>query len=140
MRTFVLCFVVGLLTLVSCNRNNKSPEPSLEVSIKLQEQEVKAKTNRVLDFTADWCPPCQDMERFVWSRRSVKDALKWYKGEDREKIDLSDQEPEAIAIADKYNVVGIPTIIILDVDGNVVYKQSKYHSEAELVKVLKKYR
>lgn len=69
----------------------------------------------VIDFSADWCLPCLELEKKTFSDPRVRAAFG-----DRAllKADLTKiSSPESVALAEKYGVLGVPTIIFLDPSG-----------------------
>lgn len=65
----------------------------------------------VLDFFATWCGPCKKMAP------DMEKMEKKYAGKiEFRKIDV-DQEPE---LAQQYNITGVPTIVVLSPDGNIL--------------------
>lgn len=68
----------------------------------------------IVKFEADWCPDCRRMEMFIG------DILDEYNGYDWYNVNR-DELPE---IAEKYEVMGIPSILIFK-DGN---KKAHLHS------------
>jgi thiol:disulfide interchange protein DsbD len=72
----------------------------------------------MLDFTADWCAPCHELERFTFSDRRVKEALREFR---TFKVDLTKyQSPEAERWRRQYGIGGVPTVVFLSPDGNEV--------------------
>ena len=72
-----------------------------------------------IDFETVWCGPCKTMEEWVYSADSVVDASK---GVIAVKVD-GDDFPE---IVDRFQVVGYPTMILMDPDGSVAGKLVGY--------------
>jgi thioredoxin:protein disulfide reductase len=72
----------------------------------------------VLDFYADWCIPCLELERITFTDDRVIDATGHMV---RLKVDLTHfDSPESEEIRRRYNVAGVPTIVFLDKSGNEV--------------------
>ena len=72
----------------------------------------------LLDFTADWCAPCHELERFTFSDRRVKAALQGYRAF---RVDLTKyQSPDAERWRRRYGIAGVPTVVFLAPDGNEV--------------------
>jgi thiol:disulfide interchange protein DsbD len=73
----------------------------------------------VIDFFADWCLPCKELEKFTFTDPGVKEALD---GWVLLKADLTKTaSPEVAALRTKWNIQGVPTIVFLGPDG----KESK---------------
>ena len=69
----------------------------------------------MLDFYADWCLPCQELDRFTFTDERVIEATEHFV---RLKVDLTDyQSPEAEGLRQRYEVAGVPTIVFLGSDG-----------------------
>jgi len=72
----------------------------------------------ILDFTADWCIPCKELDRFTFSHREVIDATKPFV---MVKVDVTEfQSPETERLRKQFNVSGVPTIIFLAPQGHEV--------------------
>jgi thiol:disulfide interchange protein DsbD len=70
----------------------------------------------VIDFSAEWCLPCLELDRRTFSDARVREALSH-----RElfKADMTrTASPEAVALAAKYDILGVPTVIFLDAEGH----------------------
>ena len=68
----------------------------------------------VLDFYADWCASCKEMEHKTFSRPEVQAAVP----PDRVfKIDLTDNTPEQRALLQEYGLPGPPGIFVIHPDG-----------------------
>jgi thiol:disulfide interchange protein DsbD len=72
----------------------------------------------MIDFTAEWCPSCKELDRKTFPNQKVK-----VEGERfvRLQADVTaDKSTEVRALKQKYNVQGPPTIIFLDSKGDEV--------------------
>ena len=69
----------------------------------------------MIDFSADWCLPCLELEKKTFADPRVREAF----GERALlKADLTKiSSPEAVALSEKYGILGVPTIIFLDASG-----------------------
>ena len=71
----------------------------------------------LIDFWADWCAACRELDRDAWSDPRVREAARQFV---TLKMDGS-QESEAFQrVFDKYGVVGMPTVIFIDSKGREV--------------------
>lgn len=69
----------------------------------------------LLDFSADWCVPCHELELQTFPDPKVVAAAS---GFDAYKVDLTAADsPEATEISVRYAVRGVPTIVFLAPDG-----------------------
>lgn len=70
----------------------------------------------LIDVYADWCVSCQPIER-MFKQADVQNALQGYY---LIKLDLSEYDPEHQALLDSLEVLGPPTIMFLDEQGQEV--------------------
>jgi thioredoxin:protein disulfide reductase len=69
----------------------------------------------MMDFYADWCIPCMELDRNTFTNPEVA-----HEAEDfvRLKVDLTHfDSPEAEALRRKYDIAGVPTIVFLKSNG-----------------------
>jgi len=69
----------------------------------------------VLDFYADWCLPCKVMDKTVLRDEEVVSLSEKFI---MMRLDLTTKQPAQERILETYHVIGVPTIIFLDKDGN----------------------
>ena len=82
------------------------------------EEAVKTKRPVVLDFYADWCIPCHELDQFTYSDPKVIKGLDRFV---RLKVDLtSPDDPETETIIEKFGIAGVPAILFLDAAGQEV--------------------
>jgi thiol:disulfide interchange protein DsbD len=72
----------------------------------------------MVDFSADWCIPCHEMELTTLSDPRVVAAAKRF---DRYKVDLTKYtSPEADSSRRRFGISGVPTIVFIGADGREV--------------------
>jgi thiol:disulfide interchange protein DsbD len=70
----------------------------------------------VIDFYADWCIPCKELDAKTFSDKSVAAELQRFR---RVKADLTlPDDPKTKALTKQYGIVGVPTVVFLDSHGN----------------------
>lgn len=82
-----------------------------------QQQKAYAKKNDqlvILDFYADWCNSCAMMDRTIFSRDDVQNALK---NKMMLRVDLTKNDAFDQALLKQFHVVGPPTIIFFNAKG-----------------------
>jgi len=72
----------------------------------------------MMDFSADWCLPCHEMELNTFTDPRVVVAAKSF---DRYKVDLTKYDsPQAAELRKQYGVTGVPIVVFLGKDGHEV--------------------
>lgn len=69
----------------------------------------------MVDLYADWCIACKEFEAYTFPNPDVVQALKnteWMQ------IDLTHNTPENIAFQEEFSVLGLPTILFFDNEGD----------------------
>jgi len=72
----------------------------------------------ILNFHADWCSPCLQLDQFTFSDERVIESTKSFL---MMKVDITDYESvDAKNIREQFGVTGVPEIIFLNSTGNEV--------------------
>lgn len=142
----ILAFVIGLLIIgtiafinkptnnqnVQLNNNSTGPtEVKWFTDLNLATKEAQ-KTNKSIFavFYANWCPACQELQSDILSNEEFKQKLaqKYVSV----KID-TDSNPQ---LSSEYGIYGLPTILIIDSNGNEIARYAGYQSPDQLLTVL----
>jgi thiol:disulfide interchange protein DsbD len=78
---------------------------------------MKAKTENkpvILDFYADWCDACHEMDKQVFASSKVKSLLKNFI---RLRVDLTNNNESYHALMEKYQVIAPPTVLFFNRQG-----------------------
>lgn len=76
----------------------------------------------MIDFWAEWCSVCKKLEKKTLADPGVVDESKRFVSI---KVDCTDVDDPAIkALWAKYRIVGLPTIVFIDREGNVLQRES----------------
>ncbi len=127
MRNFwstLLIITVGLLSQVSAVQADGPWLTDLNKARKIAEE-----TNRPIlcHFYADWCGPCQQMERNVFPDASVRQQLQ--SSVVAVKINTQDQPH----LSKRFGISSLPTDIILEPNGKEIVQSSGYRNQSEYV-------
>jgi len=70
----------------------------------------------LIDFSAEWCLSCKELERFTFTDKEVRaDAARFV----LLKADLTQYESPAVRqIRDRFDIIGLPTLVFVDSGGN----------------------
>jgi thiol:disulfide interchange protein DsbD len=111
----VVAVVFGILTA------NALREPGIQWEQFSDSQIAEAKTHSrpvLMDFYADWCIPCLELDRKTFTDTHVIEATKEFV---RLKVDLTHfDSPDSEALRKKFNIAGVPTVVFLNKNGEEV--------------------
>lgn len=105
------------------------------------EEEGRAKATAegkpvMVDFGASWCTACKELEHNTFPNAAVKAEAQRFVAI---RVDATDDEaPDTVRLQKKYNVVGLPTVIMLDKDGNEVVRFNEFVPPEKFVEAMKK--
>lgn len=113
--TGVIALVVAGMLFLNLQKEGIQWEPYSEERIEYAQQNDK---HVIIDFYADWCIPCLELERNTFTDARVIEAT-----DDmvRLKVDLTHFDtPESEELRKRYNIAGVPTIVFLDKNGEEI--------------------
>lgn len=88
----------------------------------------------IIDFYADWCIPCKELDALTFSDQRVIDLSKEFA---TFKADMTKSvSPEVESLRNKYNIIGVPTVLILDPDGGELKRITGFVNADEFYKIL----
>lgn len=109
---------VGTESTANANQGGHLPFQRVKSVAELDEYVHQSKGQYVMvDFYADWCISCKEMERFTFTDAKVQDRL-----EDVVllQIDVTDGTPDDAALLKRFNLFGPPGILFIDRQGNEI--------------------
>lgn len=63
----------------------------------------------IVDFAADWCAPCKELDAITFADPEVRRRLEGYA---RYKVDLTRSSPENEELQEQFDVRGVPTVVV----------------------------
>jgi thiol:disulfide interchange protein DsbD len=88
----------------------------------------------IIDFYADWCIPCKELDANTFSNEKVIAASSNFVAL---KADMTKSlSPEVETLKNKYNIVGVPTVLIINSKGEEVQRLTGFVNADEFLKLL----
>jgi thioredoxin:protein disulfide reductase len=88
----------------------------------------------VVDFSADWCVPCREMERTTFVDPAV---LRAAAGFTLLRANLTAESPANQGLIKQFNILGVPTTVFIDASGNIRKRRVGYVGPAEFLNELR---
>jgi thiol:disulfide interchange protein DsbD len=99
------------------------------------ETSVAVSRPAIVDFIADWCIPCHEMDRTTYTDDDVQREAERF---EMFKADIT-RETEAVdALVAMYDVQGVPTVIFVDSAGNEVERLVGYVGPEEMLAAMRR--
>ncbi|MCX8057138.1 MAG: protein-disulfide reductase DsbD [Ignavibacteria bacterium] len=126
----VLIALIGLWLLIPKEKESVQWE-----KVKVEQIQLGNGQPVIVDFYADWCLPCKELDEFTFTDKRVIEETKKFR---RYKVDLTKTGSEETQLAmKKYEIVGVPTVILFDSNGNEVKRITSFVNADEFLKFLK---
>ncbi len=88
----------------------------------------------IIDFYADWCIPCKELDALTFSNEEVIKASQNFKSF---KVDMTKTlSEETEIIRKKFEIRGMPTVLIIDSKGNEVERITGFLNAKEFLKIV----
>ncbi|MGK9367598.1 protein-disulfide reductase DsbD family protein [Melioribacter sp. Ez-97] len=88
----------------------------------------------IIDFYADWCIPCKELEAITFADAKVAEKMKEFK---LFKVDMTQTiSEETEKLRNKFNIVGMPTVLIIDSSGREVKRLTGFVQPEEFFEII----
>lgn len=92
-------------------------EVEWQTASSLEEIQKIIETNKkpvIIDFYADWCAACKELDKFTYTNKEVSELAKSFT---TIKLDFTQSDEKKEAIKEKYNIKGLPVVVFMTADG-----------------------
>ena len=125
----VVIMAVGVYALIPSETNSVEWKPFTEDAL----AEISGR-GVVIDFYADWCIPCKELDALTFSDPEVIQLSKEF---ETYKADMTKSlSPEVENIRERFKIVGVPTVLILNSNGEEVERITGFVNAKEFYKII----
>lgn len=116
-------------------RENSNQQSSFWLSDDKKGFSIAQQENKplIIDFYADWCAACVELDEKTWSDPEVKNSLSEFIPI---KLDLTENNDRSKSYRQRYNIYGMPTVIFFDSSGKEVIRFEGYKSPKDVLKII----
>ena len=127
----VIVIAVSVYALIPEKKNE--PEWQKFTHAKYQES-LKNHEKMIVDFYADWCIPCKELDANTFSDPRVVEISKKFTPY---KVDMTKTlSDETDQLRNEFNIVGMPTVLIIDSNGKEVHRLTGFVDADEFFKMI----
>lgn len=113
---YIFSILVISISVYALIPSDKGSPDWQEFSEEKYEAALENNQKILIDFYADWCIPCKELDAMTFSDERVINETKEYLSF---KIDMTQTMSEETEILrERFNIVGMPTVLIIDSKGN----------------------
>lgn len=88
----------------------------------------------IIDFYADWCIPCKELDALTFSDPEVIKALSEFNSY---KVDMTKtMSDETEVIREKFEIIGMPTILLINSKGEEIHRVTGFLDAEEFLKII----
>lgn len=125
----VLILAVGIYALVPSEKKSVDWQPFTQDAL----SEISGR-GVIIDFYADWCIPCKELDALTFSDPKVISLSKEF---ETYKADMTKAlSPEVEGLRERFNIVGVPTVLILNSNGEEVKRITGFINANEFYKMI----
>ncbi len=129
----LIVIVVAIYALIP----SKNLEPKWQKFNEVKyETSLKNNERMVVDFYADWCIPCKELDALTFSDPRVLEKMEKFTSY---KVDMTKTlSDETEALRTEFKIIGMPTVLIINAKGEEVERLTGFVNADEFLKILNK--
>ncbi|HCY77536.1 MAG TPA: thiol:disulfide interchange protein [Ignavibacteriales bacterium] len=135
-KIFKIIFSVLVLAVSAyALKPNENLEPEWKkFSIVNYEASLNNNERMVIDFYADWCIPCKELDALTFSDQRVLNEFTRFTVY---KVDMTQNNETNELLRKKFNVIGMPTVLVIDSNGNETKRLTGFVNADEFLTFIK---
>jgi thiol:disulfide interchange protein DsbD len=102
-------------------------------SIASYEGSLKNNESMLIDFYADWCIPCKELDALTFSDPRVIKELERFTSY---KVDMTQMTDANEELRKKFNVIGMPTVLLINSQGEEIHRLTGFVNADEFLKLI----
>ena len=125
----ILILAMGVYALIPSDTNSVEWKPFTEDAL----TEISGR-GVIIDFYADWCIPCKELDLLTFSDPDVIELSKEF---ETYKADMTKSlSPEVESLRERFKIIGVPTVLILNSKGEEVERITGFVNAKEFFKAI----
>lgn len=125
----IVIMAIGVYALIPSQSNSVDWQPFTENAL----NEITGR-GVIIDFYADWCIPCKELDALTFSDPEVISLSKEF---ETYKADMTKSlSPEVESLRNTFRIVGVPTVLILNSRGEEVERITGFVNAKEFLKII----
>jgi thiol:disulfide interchange protein DsbD len=125
----IIIMAIGVYALIPSETKSVDWQPFTEDAL----TEISGR-GVIIDFYADWCIPCKELDALTFSDPDVIELSKEF---ETYKADLTKSlSPEVESLRERFKIVGVPTVLILNSKGEEVERITGFVNAKEFYKTM----
>ena len=130
----VFSLIVLAISIYALIPSEKLEPEWKKFSIENYEASLDNNERMVVDFYADWCIPCKELDALTFSDNRV---LKQFERFTIYKVDMTKNNEINESLRKRFNVIGMPTVLIIDSKGNEIKRLTGFVNADEFLSMVK---
>jgi thiol:disulfide interchange protein DsbD len=125
----IIILAIGVYSLIPSDKKSVDWKPyNAEALAEIDGRGV------IIDFYADWCIPCKELDALTFSDPKVIELSKEF---ETYKADMTESlSPEVESLRTEYNILGVPTVLIINSEGEEKERITGFVDAEEFYKII----
>ena len=126
----VFSLIVLAVSIYSLVPKERSEPEWQKFSIQAYKSSLNNNERMIVDFYADWCIPCKELDALTFSDESVIKEMERFTNY---KVDMTKTTDENESLRKRFNVIGMPTVLIIDSKGKETHRLTGFVNADEFL-------